>query len=333
MTSCGIDHLSLECNSSLYKSCPQKLLNLCLTGLKSIDNIEWICSTCHANVKDAKLPTCAKANEITFPEKPNVLKDLTPVEEWLISPRIPFMQVRELPTGGQLSIHEIVVNVPADVNSTVHILPRPINESQTTPIKLKRRLGYKHHYQFQNVRPKKVLVAAQYLVLTSEILKNEGIQLIDNYVLNQFNINEHEWSEFVSKDASKSSDCLSNNLNTQSEDVKNDTNNDSIDSDTDDELCEATEQSSGVMDTLLQEPDITQDGDRIISSAPAEGNRPLGTFMDKDSEFLSIQFTVANVNQKTLKDLCQFIIIQYVSGNYEAKIEELRSQYQTFFTN
>ncbi len=41
------------------------------------------------------------------------------------------------------------------------------------------------------------------------------------------------------------------------------------------------------MDTLLQEPDITQDGDRIISFAPGEGNRLLGIFTDKDSEFLS----------------------------------------------
>ena len=41
------------------------------------------------------------------------------------------------------------------------------------------------------------------------------------------------------------------------------------------------------MDTLLQEPDITQDGDRILSFASGEGNRPLGIFMDKDSEFLS----------------------------------------------
>ena len=41
------------------------------------------------------------------------------------------------------------------------------------------------------------------------------------------------------------------------------------------------------MDTLLQEPDITQDGDRILSFAPGEGNRPLGIFMNKDSEFLS----------------------------------------------
>ena len=117
-----------QCNASLYQSCSRKILDLCLTGLKSIDKIEWICATCHSNLKAGKLPTCAKANKMTFPEKPDVLKDLTPLEERLISPRIPFMQVRELPSGGQLSIHGNVVNVPADVNSTVSVLPRPINE-------------------------------------------------------------------------------------------------------------------------------------------------------------------------------------------------------------
>ena len=146
-----------ECNTSLYKSCSKEILDLCLTGLKSIDNLEWICGTCHSNLKLGKFPMCAKANKMTFPEKPNVLKNLTQLEERLVSPRIPFMQVRELPSGGQLSIHGNVVNVPADVNTTVSILPRPINESQTIPIKLKRRLEYKHHYQFQNVRPAKVL--------------------------------------------------------------------------------------------------------------------------------------------------------------------------------
>ena len=95
---------------------------------------------------------------MTFPKKPELL-NLTSLEERLIPPRIPFMQIRELPRGGQLSIHGNVVNVPSDVNSTVHCLPRPISESQSIPIKLKRRLSYKHHYLFQNVRPKRVLDA------------------------------------------------------------------------------------------------------------------------------------------------------------------------------
>ena len=61
--------------------------------------------------------------------------------------------------------------MPSDVNSTVHCLPRPLSESQIIPIKLKRRLGCKHHYQFKNVRPKKILDTAKYLVDTSELFR------------------------------------------------------------------------------------------------------------------------------------------------------------------
>ena len=208
-----------KCNASLYQSCSREILDSCLTGLKSIDDTEWICGTCHSNLKAGKVPTCAKANKMTFPEKPDVLKDLTPLEERLISPRIPFMQVRELPSGGQLSIHGNVVNVPADVNSTVSVLPRPINESQTIPIKLKRRLGYKHHYQFQNVRPTKVLAAAQYLVHNSEIFRNEGIQVMDNYISNKVN-DKDEWSEFISEDIKETSQNVSGVENAETESRK-----------------------------------------------------------------------------------------------------------------
>ena len=38
------------------------------------------------------------------------LKNLIPLEERLISPRIPFMQIREQPRGGQLSIHGNIAN-------------------------------------------------------------------------------------------------------------------------------------------------------------------------------------------------------------------------------
>ena len=55
------------------------------------------------------------------------------------------------------------------------------------------------------------------------------------------------------------------------------------------------------MDTLLQETDITQDGDRIISFIPGEGIRPLGIFADKDSQFLFFSpLIVENVKLKTV---------------------------------
>ena len=108
------------------------------------------------------------------------------------------MQIWELPGGGQLSIHGNVVNVPADVNSTVNVLPRPMNQSQTILIKLKRRLSYKHHYKFHNVRPARVLEAARYLVQTSDIFKSKGIHVLNSCVPDQGNDNE-EWSDFINK--------------------------------------------------------------------------------------------------------------------------------------
>jgi len=125
----------VKCDANKYNVCSEDAVESCVTGVKSVDNSEWICTTCHSNLKKGKLPGCSKANKTSFPEKPELL-NLTLLEERLISPRIPFMQIRELPRGGQLSIHGNIVNVPSDVNSTVHSLPRPIYESQTIPIKL-----------------------------------------------------------------------------------------------------------------------------------------------------------------------------------------------------
>ena len=170
-----------QCSVNLYKSCSPNILNISITGRNSVDNREWICWTCDWALKNGKLPACAKANKMTFPVKPDVL-NLTPLEERLISPRIPFMQICELPRGGQLSIHGNVVNVPADVNSTVHLLPRLLSESQTIPVKLKRRLSYKHHCKFESVRPRKVLEGLQYLVQTSKLFQDEGIQIDTDWI-------------------------------------------------------------------------------------------------------------------------------------------------------
>ena len=238
-----------------------------------------------------------------FPDKPEVL-NLTSLEERLISPRIPFMQIRELPRGGQLSIHGNIVNVPSDVNSTVHCLPRPLSESQTIPIKLKRRLGYKHHYQFQNVRPKRVLDAAKYLVDTSDLFKGEGIE-VQNRWLNDINsTNNEDWQEFVQNTIDealpkdKTEDIHSNNIFNTGVHSQDKVIHD------DDNWCEVEERPSRVTDTLLQESNIVENADRIISFAPGEGNKPLGIFLDKDSNICHfLQYFVENEGLITMKEM------------------------------
>ena len=103
---------------------------------------------------------------------------------------------------------------------------------------------------------------------TSQLFRDEGTE-IDTSYLNTYNEYGNE------------SQPLQLNINeTQSEESE--------------QLCEESylwleveERPAGVMDTLLVEPDVSQDYDNIISFAPGEGNIPLGLFVDQNSEYLS----------------------------------------------
>ncbi|PIK59047.1 hypothetical protein BSL78_04004 [Apostichopus japonicus] len=104
---------------------------------------QWICRTCHQYVTAGKVPPLSKENNMLMADIPEELK-LHSLEERLVAARTPFMQIRELPRGRQLNIKGNVVNVPADVSTTVRSLPRRMDESQTIPVKFKRKLSYKH---------------------------------------------------------------------------------------------------------------------------------------------------------------------------------------------
>lgn len=91
------------------------------TKFISVNNCEWICNTCLLALKKGNTPSCAVANYNAFPIRPKEL-ELHQLEERLISLRIPFMQIRELPRGGQLAIKGNVVSVPVDIQPVVQSL-------------------------------------------------------------------------------------------------------------------------------------------------------------------------------------------------------------------
>ncbi|VDI23870.1 Hypothetical predicted protein [Mytilus galloprovincialis] len=97
---------------------------------KELRHIEWICHTCLNAIKRQKIPRFAIANKMGFPQKPKEL-NLYPLEERLLSLRIPFMQIRQLPRGGQLSVKGNVVNVPVEVQPTINSLPHTLEKSGT----------------------------------------------------------------------------------------------------------------------------------------------------------------------------------------------------------
>ena len=157
-----------------------KDVRLYCTKLLSVNKEEWICHTCLSTIRDGKVPKLSVANGMKWPEKPKELH-LHQLEERLIALRIPFMQIRELPRGGQYSLKGNVINVPVDIQPAVSCLPRPMDENFTVAIQLKKKLTYKKVDFKENVRPLKVLTALQWLLTNSELYKNSGINVANNW--------------------------------------------------------------------------------------------------------------------------------------------------------
>ena len=138
------------------------------TKFTSVNDDEWICHTCMGAIRDGKVPKLSLANGMKWPDKPPEL-DLHQLEERLFALRIPFMQIRELPRGGQYSLKGNVINVPVDIQPTVSCLPRPMDENFTIAVQLKKKLSYKKVDFKENIRPLRVLTALHWLVNKSEL--------------------------------------------------------------------------------------------------------------------------------------------------------------------
>lgn len=234
---------------------------------------KWICCMCLKYVKNGKMPPCCIANGLEFPTIPEELK-LTKLEERLVSPRLVFMQLREMPRGGQINLKGNIVNVPADVNNTVRQLPRMLDDSETIAVKFKRKLCYKHHVSYEKVRPNKVMEAAKWLVQNSPLFQSEGIVVDDLWVGTP---TELENDETV---------IVRSNKTGQDKESMETSAYDKSDSDewTEDENFH--ERLTGNTDTVLQSADF-REFNQILSLAPGEKNTPLGLFQDINSEYLA----------------------------------------------
>lgn len=81
-------------------------------------NTAWFqaCRSCFRCLKGGKIPAMShcQSNGYAYPPIPPDLPPLNPIEERLISPRIPFMQIRRLRRIGSYGIIGQVINVPVD---------------------------------------------------------------------------------------------------------------------------------------------------------------------------------------------------------------------------
>ena len=256
------------------------------TDFTSVGNEEWICHTCLSALRESKTPKLSVANGMKWPDKPPEL-NLHQLEERLIALCIPFMQIRELPRGGQYSLKGNVINVPVDIQPTINCLPRPMDEKFTVAIQLKKKLSYKRVDFKENVRPLRVLTALHWLMNNSELYKKSGLMVDDNWFQEVTESAEDTVREFleVSKEQCKDKYNAENEKQKQDKINENDieASND-YDSDHYSEV-DANEQV-GNIDTLVDDADIDNKYDKVFTFAPGEGQHPLSLYQDKDAEYL-----------------------------------------------
>ena len=77
---------------------------------------------------------------LKFPEVNDYVKDLSPLEERMVAPIIPFAQIKPLlpyALNPQLSLKNSIVNINVDVNDIIKVLPRKFDEWSTVQIQFK----------------------------------------------------------------------------------------------------------------------------------------------------------------------------------------------------
>ena len=255
------------------------------TNFTSIGNEEWICHTCLSALRECKPPKLSVSNGMKWPDKPPEL-NLHQLEERLIALRIPFMQIRELPRGGQYSLKGNVINVPVDIQPTINCLPRPMDENFTVAIQLKKKLAYKKVDFKENVRPLRVLSALHWLMNNSQLYKKSGIVVDESWFQEVTESSEDTVREFL--EVSKESK-VKNNTEGEIQEHNNTSENDtagSNDYDSDHYSEVDANEHVGNVDTLVDDADIDNKCDKVFTFAPGEGQHPLSLYQDKDAEYL-----------------------------------------------
>lgn len=131
------------------------------------DNAINACKSCKQSLNRGNVPTLSKFNGFKYPEKPAHLPKLDLISERLISPRIPFMQIRRLRhVHGQFGIFGQIINVPVSVNNMVNSLPRNIDDDHCVNVHIKRKKIHKSSYLMGLVNKRNIKIWLEYLITT-----------------------------------------------------------------------------------------------------------------------------------------------------------------------
>ncbi|XP_034537729.1 uncharacterized protein LOC117811513 isoform X2 [Notolabrus celidotus] len=226
----------------------------------------WICYTCHVKINKGEVPPESAVNNLGLNPIPPELACLNSLEQHLIALHIPFMKMLALPKGGQNGVHGPVTCVPANIVQTDNLLPRSNMEGSLLRVKLKRKLTYKGHYEYQFVDTMKVRKALVYLKRTNVLY--EDVEFNEQW-LNEFCREEEEVLAEVSVPNVESSDAATDEA--------------------EDEQLHDRQQHCMFQDTCLMPVDLGQEAldqyfDDTLNLAPAEGNSPVRLLCDEANE-------------------------------------------------
>ncbi|XP_029910642.1 uncharacterized protein LOC115361416 [Myripristis murdjan] len=242
----------------------------------------WICYTCDRKLSSGEMPAECWVNNLELDPIPAELGSLNSLEQHLIALHIPFMKMLALPKGGQNGVHGPVTCVPANIVQTANVLPRSSMEGSLLQVKLKRKLTYKGHYEYQFVDTLHVRQALDYLKRTNVYYRD--IEFNEHWV-NEFVREEDREREEAESGSEGEAEVRSGQVTVQSEMCELAESADIGQ----DELLHDRQQHCMFQDTCLMPVDIGQEAldqyfKDILNIAPAEGNSPVRMLSDHTNE-------------------------------------------------
>ena len=251
-----------------------------------------------------------------FPDKPPEL-DLNRLEEFFVAPLSAFMTIRSLPVCGLVSAGQKlmigdVVYVANDVGTTVSSLPRMLNNMDTVAVKLKRKMAYKTAVFTENVRPKKVIEALEYLVKNSKLYEPYNIQIPE--WLNDIENSTHDNRYFIEgkfppAEGEKEESVLNDDDNTTNAQFEEVSSAEMTQGNMDTMLTENILNNGEVIENLLNgayasnqlDPeDFFDVSNRILTLAPGEGK--MLVFGDRLAEYLAFPVTFCGQTRPSNKE-------------------------------
>lgn len=151
-----------------------------------------ICSSFLRTINKNRVPPLSVYNGFKYSPLPGNLRNsqLDLVTERLISPRIPFMQIRRLRhVHGQFEIYGQVINVPIRVNTMVHSLPRHIDDDHSITVHIKRKKIHKSSYLYGIVNKRQIKTWLRYLK-DSPLFTSYGITINDRFLNSQVDVHD-----------------------------------------------------------------------------------------------------------------------------------------------